>query len=89
MTAVGTPAVDVVCGIPPPWRLSRGRHLTPEGARRGGPPHEARDDSLPFPGFIPLLVGRGLGAKAPGPLGFGRLHIQAQSLRRQFWLDWT
>ena len=70
MAAVGTPAVDVDCGIPPRWRPRRDRHLTPEGAQRGGPPHEARDDSLPFSGFIPLLVGRGLGAQAPGPLVF-------------------
>lgn len=60
MIAVGTPAVDVDCGIPPRWRRRRTGPLTPEGVQRGGP-HRGPAASR----FIPLLVGRGLGAKAP------------------------
>ena len=67
MTAVGTPAVDVDCGTPPRWRRRRNRPLTPEGVQRGGP-HAVRGPPSAASRFIPLLVGRGLGAQAPGPL---------------------
>jgi len=45
------------------------RPLTPEGVQRGGP-HAVRGPLSTASRFVPLLVGRGLGAQASRPLVF-------------------
>src|SRR6185437_2412835 len=60
------------------------RPLTPEGVQRGGP-HAVRGPLPTASRFVPLLVGRGLGAQASRPLvficAFVHEHCSVQALR--------
>jgi len=70
MDPVGTPAVDVDRGTPPRWRRRRAGHWHRKASSAVDHHDEPNRSALRL-GFIPLLVGRGLGAQAPGPLVLG------------------